>query len=386
MKRICKAIVASMLVVGLVSVPAQAKSTKTDFNVTSNVVVKSSKKSEVKLKWNKKDREGFSIYRAEVTRKKPKPLWEKVGNVSGTKTSYKETVAYGKEYMYKVSSNSLLSEKKNVNRYSKKVSVHTDLGVVEWIDDSVIPFPFATTPEKITLSWNYYSEGCKTKIKGYELYRKKKGGKFKKILVTKDTEFEDTDIEPGATYYYKLRAYAKVKGKKVYSAYTGTKKLLAINGRGKYEMEILSKPIYADSYVVKLTSDKYNASTVILGDEDWRAICTPGDQYETDGIILDQYSTDGVTWKKFNMPSPSEQDDNNATLHVTGDKSFTLKPGKTVYLKFAKRVNNKIVAFDWSRMKKYVFYSKYNDYLYFVNLDFDNNDAYSEFDHEEYGK
>ena len=60
----------------------------------------------------------------------------------------------------------------------------------------------------------------------YQLYRstKKKGG-YILIRETVKTSFTDTGARAGKTYYYKLRAYKKADGKKVYSKYTEVKKV-----------------------------------------------------------------------------------------------------------------------------------------------------------------
>jgi hypothetical protein len=66
---------------------------------------------------------------------------------------------------------------------------------------------------------------------GYEVYRSNKSKKgFKKVGEVTDLEnltFENVTSK-GKTYYYKVRAYTTVNGKKVYSSYSGVKKIKSL--------------------------------------------------------------------------------------------------------------------------------------------------------------
>ena len=62
---------------------------------------------------------------------------------------------------------------------------------------------------------------------GYQIYRAtKKGGKFKKIKTVKGNrvvKYTNTKLKKNKKYYYKVRAYRTVKGKKVYSTFSAKK-------------------------------------------------------------------------------------------------------------------------------------------------------------------
>lgn len=79
-------------------------------------------------------------------------------------------------------------------------------------------------PKKVTVKWkkNEYAAG-------YEIYRSTKAKKgFKKIgTVTsaKKTSFIDKKAKSKKVYFYKVRGYVKVNGKKVYSKYSTVKKV-----------------------------------------------------------------------------------------------------------------------------------------------------------------
>jgi len=62
--------------------------------------------------------------------------------------------------------------------------------------------------------------------KGYEIWRSAKNKKnFKKIKTVKKLSYKNTKLKKGRTYYYKVRAYRIVDGKKVYGKFTAIKKI-----------------------------------------------------------------------------------------------------------------------------------------------------------------
>ena len=65
---------------------------------------------------------------------------------------------------------------------------------------------------------------------GYQIYRAtKKSGKFKKIKTLKGNrvvKYTNTKLKKNKKYYYKVRAYRTVKGKKAYGAFSTTKKIV----------------------------------------------------------------------------------------------------------------------------------------------------------------
>lgn len=68
-----------------------------------------------------------------------------------------------------------------------------------------------------------------TKVKGadgYQVYRStSKNGKFTRVKTTKDTGFTNEKLATGKNFYYKVRAYKVVDGKKVYSSFSTVKKI-----------------------------------------------------------------------------------------------------------------------------------------------------------------
>lgn len=81
-----------------------------------------------------------------------------------------------------------------------------------------------SSKKSVALKWK------KNKVaQGYKIYRstkKKKGFRCVKTIKNKNTtKWKDTKVRKGKTYYYKLRAYKKIRKKTYYSKYTKTLKV-----------------------------------------------------------------------------------------------------------------------------------------------------------------
>lgn len=90
-----------------------------------------------------------------------------------------------------------------------------------------------TTPAKTTVKTVSANSSVKLtwkkikRVSGYVVYRAtSKKGKYKKIKTLKKaskTTYTNKNLKAGKTYYYKIRAYRKVNGKKVYGSYSKVK-------------------------------------------------------------------------------------------------------------------------------------------------------------------
>ena len=82
----------------------------------------------------------------------------------------------------------------------------------------------AKNKKKVTLKWKKVKNA-----NGYEIYRAtKKNGKYTKVkTITKAStvKFTDKKVKKGKTYYYKVRAYKKASGTKVYGTYSAARKV-----------------------------------------------------------------------------------------------------------------------------------------------------------------
>lgn len=79
----------------------------------------------------------------------------------------------------------------------------------------------AKSKTSVTIKWKKVSG-----VKGYVIYQKKSGGSYKKIATVKGgskVSYTKKSLKSGTKYYYKIKTYKVVKGKKVYSSYSSAK-------------------------------------------------------------------------------------------------------------------------------------------------------------------
>ena len=129
--------------------------------------------------------------------------YKKINTVDGN--TYTDTkLAYGKTYYYKVA---FVSDGYTSNVVSKKV-----------VPNQVTNVVLNPGNKQIKVTW------AKTSNNGYEVYRSTSptsGFKRVKTISKSGTlSFTNKSLKTNTTYYYKVRSYHKVKGKKVYGAYS----------------------------------------------------------------------------------------------------------------------------------------------------------------------
>ncbi len=194
-----------------VSTPDAAVSTPTKVTATSKDAIS------VSISYKKiSGVTGYQIYRA--TSKSGKYKLIKTNKSSKTVTYTDTKLTSGKKYYYKVRAYKTVKKKNTYSKYSSVVSAT----------------PIAKTP-KVTVSNETYnslriSYGKQSNISGYTIYRAtSKSGKYTAIKNTSNTQYSDVKLTPDKKYYYKVRAYRTVSGKKVYGKYSsvvsGTPKL-----------------------------------------------------------------------------------------------------------------------------------------------------------------
>lgn len=151
---------------------------------------------------------GYNIYRS--TSKNG--TYKKVGNTTGTSYTDKG-LTKGKTYYYKVASYVNSDGKQVISSYSSVVSVK-----------AAAPAPSTITAKKAKSGVAKITWGKSNGASGYEVYMAtSSSGKYTKIsTVSKPTTLSctKTGLTKGKTYYFKVRSYTTVSGKKVYSDYT----------------------------------------------------------------------------------------------------------------------------------------------------------------------
>lgn len=150
----------------------------------------------VKLTWNKMAGAGkYEVYRA--TSKKGS--YKRVNSAS--KLQYTDKVAKaGKTYYYKLKVNGVFSD---------PVSI-------KLIPEAPGKVKGSSKSGKVTVKWRKVS-----KAGGYRIYRSTSGkGRYKKAGDTKKNTYTDKNVKKKKTYYYKVKTWKKVDGKKVYSDFS----------------------------------------------------------------------------------------------------------------------------------------------------------------------
>ncbi len=141
--------------------------------------------------------------------------YKKLATVTGEKTSYTNSgLSCGKTYYYKIKAVGTGSKTKT-SGYSNVVS-----GKPAPAKPSVTVA--SSKSKQVKVSWKKISGAS-----GYEVYYStKKNGSYKKagtITKAKTVTYTQKKLKSGKTYYYKVRAYRTVNGKKVYGSYSTVK-------------------------------------------------------------------------------------------------------------------------------------------------------------------
>lgn len=333
----------SMLIVFGVSTQSQAAKV-----LQSSVKVEGEKK--VKLSWKKTSASEYRIYRADTSGGKEENLnYRLIATVSGKKKSYTDKkVKANKEYYYKIKAYKKKNGKMKCVYESNSEWVYTGMETPFWGEydhcDTM------TTSEAIPLK--IYLPEYTLHPTGIELYRKADGfSKYKKIKTVKlkknqyTFQYTDRDVETGKNYYYKIRTYKVVKGKKVYSKYSQPLKLCAINHIGDYTMCTLTKGDQeVNSVEVSLTSNKGNG-TMTFDSRYWYY------SYTGEDLMLAAYSFDNKNWMAYS-------------------NKVQLKEGETIYLRF-KAIRKDSFYFPqeaslWNEVD-------YSGYYYYCVMDFGTN-------------
>lgn len=159
----------------------------------------------IKLSWKKVDAaEGYSIY---DSRNK---LVAKVTTTSYTHKNLKTMTSYS----YKVRPYVVSDGVTYYGGFSNTVSATTG--------PSKPSIKLSAGTKQVKVSWKKIKG-----VNGYEVYRStSRSGKYKKVKTIKKsstTSYTNKKLKSNKKYYYKVRAYKTVKGKKVYSSYSSVK-------------------------------------------------------------------------------------------------------------------------------------------------------------------
>ena len=168
--------------------------------------------NQIKLSWKASDNAtGYEVYQ------KNGKTFKKIATVKKTSYTVKKLTT-GTKYTFKVRAYGTVDGKKTYSGYTKTVSAK----------------PAPAAPQKVAVK-NSAKKTAKLSWKkvagadGYEVYRSNAAkGKFKKIATSKSgksVSYTNKKLSKNKTYYYKVRAYKNVKGKKVYGEYSKVVKI-----------------------------------------------------------------------------------------------------------------------------------------------------------------
>lgn len=160
----------------------------------------------LKLSWKKvSGASGYAIYRLNGG------SYKRIKTVKASTRQVTLALADGKQaYSYRVCAYRTIDGKKY---YGGKSGVKTAVSTVSSLQAK------AVRGKGIKLTWKSLKS-----VDGYVIYRKTgKNGSYKKIKTAADKKsggYTDKTAKKGKTYYYRIRAYTLVDGKKVYGSYT----------------------------------------------------------------------------------------------------------------------------------------------------------------------
>ncbi len=173
--------------------------------------------SSIKLSWKKvSGASGYVVYRANSANGKYKAVKTIKKGKTTSFTDKKRTT--GKAYYYKLRPYKTVKNKKQYMSYSSVVSTKAVPGRVKFTK-------LTARNQKATLKWKKVSGAS-----GYLLYRSdRKDGGFTCInsVSSRRTSYTNTKLKKGQTYYYRIRAYRKVGGKRVYGNFSVVKAVKA---------------------------------------------------------------------------------------------------------------------------------------------------------------
>lgn len=166
-----------------------------------------------KVTWNNvPEASGYEVYRA-TSETGAYSLRKTV--TSKSSLSYTNTgLTTGKTYYYKVKAYRLVDGKKVYSSYSDVVSSKPKL--------TIPTVTLSSGTKKAYVKWNKISGAS-----GYEVYRatskSRTYSRVKTVTSGSTTSYTNTSVSSKKGYYYKVRAYRTVDGKKVYSPYSSIK-------------------------------------------------------------------------------------------------------------------------------------------------------------------
>lgn len=187
---------------------------KAEFSKLSvpSLTVASANAASIKLNWKKiTGATGYEVYRAASKNGK----YKKTATISKTTTYTDKKLTTGKAYYYKVRAVASGTAKTTYSNYSSIKNTKP-------VPGAPTGFKASAGSKSVKLSWKKVSGTT-----GYEVYRAAgKNGKYEKVKTISKTStvtYIDKRLTAKKNYYYKIRSYKTISGKKVYSSFSTIK-------------------------------------------------------------------------------------------------------------------------------------------------------------------
>lgn len=297
-------------------------------------------RKEVKIKWKKDARDTkYVIFRSKRQKSGEWKLWEEIATVSGNKESYIEKINLNEEYRYQI------NVYRNVNGYERFCGpvngaelcyATTKVAPVVWAND--FECENDNTLDILDLMFSYrHGRSGYIVPSGFEIYRGDTKSNLKRIgsinAVFDDDEIQtyiDKKAKRGKAYYYRIRGYAEINGKKEYGKFSPVAQLSTDNSIGKFKATVLDNEKAEIGYLeIKLTSQVGNAPLKLGRKFHRKSKETELIVFTFDGELV---SDSGV----LGLDKISYRYNQSEKWKELLNETITLKPDKTIYLKISR--------------------------------------------------
>lgn len=175
--------------------------------------------NKIKLKWTKVSGiDSYEIYRSTS----PNSGFKKIKTLSKSKKSYtNSSVTFAKTYYYKIRTKKTIKVK--VNKKTKKIKSYSDfspvVSIATYLKGTTLSSASGASKTSIKIKW----KKC-TGAQGYEIFRSdKQDGTYTLIKSATGTSYTNSSLPINTTWYYKVRAYRKSGGVRIYGAFSTVK-------------------------------------------------------------------------------------------------------------------------------------------------------------------
>lgn len=188
---------------------------------TPKISISKGNNNSLVLKFNEQENvEKYYIYRSTDKKK-----YTKIATVNTNQYTDK-SLTYGKTYYYKIKAN---------NDYNGTTG-YSNIVYKKVVPNKVVNLKVSSIKkDSVKLSYD------KVSTTGYEIYRSTDNKKWSKITtISKNSTLTYTNkkLKANKTYYYKVRAYKTVSGKKVYGSYSSVLKVKTAPDKGKLSVSL----------------------------------------------------------------------------------------------------------------------------------------------------